>query len=44
MGTENVEATMRLAVKKELRKKVNLSKLNGIREEIMQKAEGQYSA
>lgn len=40
---ENAKAAIRLAVKKELRKKVNLSKLNGVLEEIMQQAEGQYS-
>jgi type I restriction enzyme R subunit len=40
---ENAKAAIRLAVKKELRKKVSLSKLNEILEEIMQQAEGQYS-
>jgi type I restriction enzyme R subunit len=40
---ENAKASIRLAVKKELRKKVSLSKLNEILEEIMQQAEGQYS-
>ncbi|SDH29576.1 type I restriction endonuclease subunit R [Winogradskyella thalassocola] len=40
---ENAKAAIRLSVKKELRKKVSLSKLNDILEEIMQQAEGQYS-
>ncbi|KAB8155448.1 HsdR family type I site-specific deoxyribonuclease [Kordia sp. TARA_039_SRF] len=40
---ENAKAAIRLAVKKELRKKVSLSKLNDILEEIMQQAEGQFS-
>lgn len=40
---ENAKAAIRLAVKKELRKKVSLSKLNEILEEIMQQAEGQFS-
>ena len=39
---ENAKASIRLAVKKELKKKVSLSKLNEILEEIMQQAEGQY--
>ncbi|TVZ46152.1 type I restriction endonuclease subunit R [Olleya sp. Hel_I_94] len=39
---ENAKAAIRLSVKKELRKKVSLSKLNEILEEIMQQAEGQF--
>ncbi|PKH52148.1 type I restriction endonuclease subunit R [Tenacibaculum sp. Bg11-29] len=37
------KAAIRLAVKKELKKKVSLLKLNEILEEIMQQAEGQFS-
>ena len=40
---ENAKAAIRLAVKKELKKKVSLLKLNKILEEIMQQAEGQFS-
>lgn len=40
---ENAKAAIRLAVKKELRGKVSISKLNEILSEIMQQAEGQYS-
>ncbi|MCX7550277.1 type I restriction endonuclease subunit R [Xanthomarina sp. F2636L] len=40
---ENAKAAIRLAVKKELRGKVSLTKLNEILQEIMQQAEGQYS-
>lgn len=40
---ENAKAAIRLAVKKELRGKVSISKLNEILAEIMQQAEGQFS-
>ena len=40
---ENAKATIRLAVKKELRGKVTISELNKILQEIMEQAEGQYS-
>ena len=40
---ENARAAIRLAVKKELRGKVSLTKLNEILQEIMQQAEGQFS-
>ncbi|GAA0748625.1 type I restriction endonuclease subunit R [Gaetbulibacter jejuensis] len=40
---ENAKAAIRLAVKKELRGKVSISKLNDILAEIMQQAEGQFS-
>jgi type I restriction enzyme R subunit len=40
---ENAKAGIRLAVKKELRGKISIAKLNGILQEIMQQAEGQYS-
>jgi type I restriction enzyme R subunit len=40
---ENAKAAIRLAVKKELRGKVSISKLNEILAEIMEQAEGQYS-
>jgi type I restriction enzyme R subunit len=40
---ENAKATIRLAVKKELRGKVSISKLNDILAEIMEQAEGQFS-
>lgn len=40
---ENAKAEIRLAVKKELRGKVSITKLNEILQEIMQQAEGQYS-
>jgi len=40
---ENAKAAIRLAVKKELRGKVSMTKLNEILAEIMQQAEGQYS-
>ena len=39
---ENAKASIRLAVKKELRGKVSISKLNEILKEIMQQAEGQF--
>ncbi|TBM99792.1 type I restriction endonuclease subunit R [Hyunsoonleella flava] len=40
---ENAKAAIRLAVKKELRGKVSISKLNEILAEIMEQAEGQFS-
>lgn len=40
---ENAKATIRLAVKKELRGKVSIEELNKILAEIMDQAEGQYS-
>lgn len=40
---ENAKAAIRLAVKKALRGKVSITKLNDILAEIMQQAEGQYS-
>jgi type I restriction enzyme R subunit len=40
---ENAKAAIRLAVKKELRGKVSISKLNEILVDIMEQAEGQYS-
>lgn len=40
---ENAKAAIRLAVKKELRGKVSIAKLNEILAEIMAQAEGQYS-
>jgi type I restriction enzyme R subunit len=40
---ENAKAAIRLAVKKELRGKVSISKLNDILAEIMEQAEGQFS-
>lgn len=40
---ENAKASIRLAVKKELRGKVSITKLNDILQEIMQQAEGQFS-
>nr|WP_241910398.1 type I restriction enzyme endonuclease domain-containing protein [Tamlana carrageenivorans] len=40
---ENAKAAIRLAVKKELRGKVSITKLNEILQEIMQQAEGQFS-
>jgi type I restriction enzyme R subunit len=40
---ENAKAAIRLAVKKELRGKVSLKKLNEILADIMEQAEGQYS-
>lgn len=40
---ENAKASIRLAVKKELRGKISINKLNEILQEIMEQAEGQYS-
>ena len=40
---ENAKASIRLAVKKELRGKVSITKLNEILLEIMEQAEGQFS-
>jgi type I restriction enzyme R subunit len=40
---ENAKAGIRLAVKKELRGKVSITKLNDILAEIMEQAEGQFS-
>ena len=40
---ENAKAAIRLAVKKELRGKISITKLNDILQEIMQQAEGQFS-
>lgn len=40
---ENAKASIRLAVKKELRGKVSIEKLNEILQEIMLQAEGQFS-
>ncbi|MFO7852634.1 MAG: type I restriction endonuclease subunit R [Bacteroidota bacterium] len=39
---ENAKAAIRLAVKKQLRGKVNIKELNAILAEIMEQAEGQY--
>ncbi|MCK4345744.1 MAG: DUF3387 domain-containing protein [Bacteroidales bacterium] len=39
---ENARAAIRLAVKKELRGKVDIKELNEILAEIMEQAEGQY--
>jgi len=39
---ENAKAAIRLAVKKQLRKKVDIKELNDILAEIMEQAEGQY--
>lgn len=41
---ENAKASIRLAVKKELRGKISISELNKILEDIMDQAEGQYSS
>ena len=43
MNKEDAKAGIRLAVKKELRGKVNISELNAILQEIMEQAEGQFS-
>jgi type I restriction enzyme R subunit len=43
MNKEDAKAAIRLAVKKELRGKVNISELNNILQEIMEQAEGQFS-
>ena len=43
MNKEDAKAAIRLAVKKELRGKVSISELNGILQEIMEQAEGQFS-
>jgi type I restriction enzyme R subunit len=43
MNKEDAKAAIRLAVKKELRGKVNIAELNEILQEIMEQAEGQYS-
>ncbi|MNR03153.1 hypothetical protein D3C85_1190340 [compost metagenome] len=43
MNKEDAKASIRLAVKKELRGKVNILELNNILQEIMQQAEGQFS-
>lgn len=43
MNKEDAKATIRLAVKKELRGKVSISELNGILQEIMEQAVGQFS-
>jgi type I restriction enzyme R subunit len=40
---ENAKASIRLAVKKELRGKISITKLNEILAEIMEQAEGQFS-
>ena len=40
---ESAKAAIRLAVKKELRGKVDINELNNILAEIMEQAEGQYS-
>lgn len=40
---ENAKASIRLAVKKELRGKISINKLNDILQEIMEQAEGQFS-
>jgi type I restriction enzyme R subunit len=40
---ENAKASIRLAVKKELRGKVSITKLNDILSDIMEQAEGQFS-
>ena len=39
---EDAKAAIRLAVKKELRGKVNILELNAILQEIMDQAEGQF--
>ncbi len=43
MNKEDAKAAIRLAVKKELRGKIELNELNEILQEIMVQAEGQYS-
>jgi type I restriction enzyme R subunit len=43
MNKEDAKAAIRLAVKKELRGKVSILELNGILQEIMEQAEGQFS-
>ena len=43
MNKEDAKAAIRLAVKKELRGKVNIEELNTILQEIMEQAEGQFS-
>lgn len=43
MNKEDAKAAIRLAVKKELRGKVNILELNTILQEIMEQAEGQFS-
>ena len=43
MNKEDAKAAIRLAVKKDLRGKVNITELNVILQEIMEQAEGQYS-
>ena len=43
MSKEDAKASIRLAVKKELRGKVNINELNNILQEIMDQAEGQYA-
>jgi type I restriction enzyme R subunit len=43
MSKEDAKASIRLAVKKELRGKVSFEELNNILQEIMDQAEGQYA-
>ncbi len=43
MNKEDTKASIRLAVKKELRGKVSFAKLNEILQDVMEQAEGQYS-
>jgi type I restriction enzyme R subunit len=43
MSKEDAKASIRLAVKKELRGKVSFTELNDILQEIMDQAEGQYA-
>jgi type I restriction enzyme R subunit len=43
MSKEDAKASIRLAVKRELRGKVGILELNNILQEIMDQAEGQYA-
>jgi type I restriction enzyme R subunit len=43
MSKEDAKASIRLAVKRELRGKVSILELNNILQEIMDQAEGQYA-
>jgi type I restriction enzyme R subunit len=43
MSKEDAKASIRSAVKKELRGKVSFEELNNILQEIMDQAEGQYA-
>jgi type I restriction enzyme R subunit len=43
MSKEDAKASIRLALKKELRGKVNINELKDILQQIMDQAEGQYA-